>query len=235
MSIEHDKLQILSDTLDNKYDFLGKRPKKPKTYTITVLGDKGTGKTLLLAIFCCIYETLGIYYYTNFSLHPSFIYRKPFDIKALYGNPDVEGIFLDECHNIADQNSNHTLETQLLVALFTQSRKRNQLIFMTSLRFYKLAKDLRYLTDIILYPNYNEYDDTLTLEFIDIKTDMGFTEEISNVSRFFNIYDTTEIIYSGKIKTQLKQYLLQKKRIEKEVEKELDVNDKKLIMGLEDV
>ena len=126
--IEEDKIQIISDRVIDKYDHNKYIGKSPQTLTCAIIGDKGSGKTLFMCIFGLIYQLFSRYFYTNFWMNKEITYRDEFNLKQMYRNPNVSGIFLDEVHNIADQNSNHSLETSLLVALFSQSRKRSQLI-----------------------------------------------------------------------------------------------------------
>ena len=117
------RLQIEEDLVNNPMAQFT-RIKSKETLTLTVLGDKGSGKTLFMAIIGLMFHVAGFVFYTNFWMDENIITRKDFSISQLYKNPNVSGIFLDECHNIADQNSNRSSETQLLTALFTQSRKR---------------------------------------------------------------------------------------------------------------
>jgi len=233
MSVQEDIQQLKREIKLNPLDYQQRRKSKRDTLTFTVIGEKGSGKTLFMCILAFMYDYLEKEYYTNFSMSKSLIHKHHFNIKNLYNNPDVEAIFLDEMHNIADQFSNNTLETQLLVALFTQSRKRNQLIVMSSLKFYKIAKDLRHLTNIVVIPDYNEEKDFLDLTFWNFRTDFQTTKRWYNVSCFFEYYDTYEIIYSEKIKLQLTQFLLKHEKIKKEMKKELGVNDIMLIEKLE--
>ena len=233
ISLEEDKQLLKSEMLQNKTDFkhMGK---SGKTLTITIVGDKGTGKTLYMCIISVLYSLLGKDFYTNFTLHEKIKGSKEFNIRNLYDNPNVEAIFLDEMHNICDQNSNNSLATSLMVALFTQSRKRNQLIMMTTLRFYMLAKDIRYLTNIIIYPELNEETEVLTLTFWDLRDNSIYTKSFHHVSRFYPLYDTHEIIASERVKDQLSNYMLGKKKLRKDLEKELDENDLELIDNLDE-
>jgi len=232
MSIKEDRQQLLSDRLDNPYDYkhIGK---SPKTLTLTLLGDKGTGKTLFMCIIGLIYQLFGVDFYSNFWMSNNITHRKPFSIRDLYRNPNVRGIFLDEMHNITDQNSNQSVETKLLVALFTQSRKREQLLIFSSLRFYMLAKDIRNLTNILVYPEFDERKDILTLTFWDIRNDKVITRKINGISRFFKYYDTYEIVVSEQIKTQLSSFLLKHKKLETEIKKKLDKEERELLNGIE--
>lgn len=233
MSLAEDKQQLISDR--NRYAVDYAKYTKPKqTLTLTVLGDKGSGKTLFMCIIAMMFNSLKKEFYTNFSMDKELVpYSRDFNIKNLYNNPNVEGIFLDEMHNIADQNSNHTLETQLLVALFTQSRKRNQIIILSSLMFYKLAKDLRHLTNIIVYPEYDIKEDTLKVVFWDFRTDLIAKRTITNVSKFFKYYNTYEIIVSDKIKGQLAQFMLKNKKLQSEIKKKLDINEQDMLDNIE--
>ena len=232
LTLEEDLSRLISDRNTFPIDYITNKAKE--TLTITILGEKGSGKTLFMAIIGLLYYYFNIKFYTNFYMPKEITSRKDFNIRALYNNPNVKGIFLDEVHNIADQNSNRTMETQLLVALFTQSRKRGQLIMMSSLVFYKLAKDLRSLTDLILYPKYNRKEDILYLTFWDIRTDKIRTRRIYKASRFFKYYNTYEIIVSEQIKSHLSSFLLKQKKLEKELQRELDTNDLDMLDNLEE-
>lgn len=232
--IEEDKIQILSDRVTDKYDhnkFIGK---SPQTLTCVLIGDKGSGKTLFMAIFGLIYQLFDLHFYTNFWMNKEISCRNEFNLKQMYRNPNLTGIFLDEVHNIADQNSNHSLETSLLVALFSQSRKRSQLILLSTLRFYKMAKDLREMVNILIYPNYNERKDYLKLTFWDIRDDRISIRTIKNASRFFKYYNTYEIIVSEQIKNQLSNFLLKEKKLQKDIEDNLNESDKDLLDNLDD-
>jgi len=228
ITIDEDKNLLKSDILTDKVDY-NKRIRPRQTLTMAIIGDKGSGKTLFMAIMGVIYNYLGKEFYTNFYMSEEITHRHEFNIRNLYFNPNVEGIFLDEAHNIADQNSNQTLETQLLVALFTQSRKRNQLILLSTLRFYKLAKDLRNLTNVIVYPYYDIEKDKLYLQFWDFRNETTTEFIVKNSSRFFKFYDTYEIVVSEKIKTQLAQFLLKHQRLKKEINKDLENHEKQLL------
>jgi len=232
--ITEDKRQIESERVLEKYDHNKHFGKSPKTLTCAILGDKGTGKTLFMCIISLVYQLGKANFYTNFWMNKEIDYRHEFNLKQMYRNPNVSGIFLDEVHNIADQNSNNSLETSLLIALFSQSRKRNQLILLSSLRFYKMAKDLRNMVNILIYPDFNEKKDELVLTFWNIRTDEVFSRKIKRVSRFFKYYNTYEIIVSEQIKNQLSNFLLKEKKLEKDIESHLDTNDKELLDNMED-
>lgn len=234
MSIQEDIQQLKSDMKLNPIDYHERKRFRRDTITLTVIGEKGSGKTLFMCILAFIYNLMKKEFYTNFSMHEGITYRRPFNLKGLYNNPHVEALFLDEMHNIADQNSNQTLETQLLVALFTQSRKRNQLIVMSSLYFYKIAKDLRFLTNIIVLPEYNEEEDYLDLLFWNFRNNYTTTKRWYNVSCFFKYYDSFETVISQKTKHQLTQFLLKHEKVKKEIKKELSIDDIALLETLEE-
>lgn len=201
-----------------------------------MVGDKGTGKSLFMCIIALLFEMLGLEYLTNFKMFGNLKHRKNFTIKDFYKNPDVKGIFIDEIHNISDQFSNQSLSTKLLVALFTQSRKRGQTIILATQYEHKVAKDLRALTDMIIYPFYEEEHDCLRLNFWDLKrTGKMRTKEIHDVSRFFNFFDTEEIIYSKEIIDGVTNYMLNQLKLKETADKKLDTDDKKLLEDLKGV
>ena len=114
-------LQIKEDLIGNPMaEFT--RIKSKETLTLTVLGAKGSGKTLFMAIIGLMFHLVGFEFYTNFWMDKNITTRKDFSISKLYKNPNVSGIFLDECHNIADQNSNRSSETQLLPTLLHHTK-----------------------------------------------------------------------------------------------------------------
>jgi RecG-like helicase len=230
--LREQKLQIKEEMIDNPLVNLT-RIKSKETLTIAILGDKGSGKTLLMAIIGLLFHFAGFDFYTNFWIDENITHKKDFSISQLYNNPNVSGIFLDECHNIADQNSNRTSETKLLTALFTQSRKRGQLILLSSLHFYKIAKDLRYLTSVIAYPELNKENDLLTVQFWNLEKNKVVKTYIPNVSRFFKYYDTYEIIVDDSVKNQLSSYLLKNVKIQEEIKKKLGKEDQKIIKNME--
>jgi len=232
-SIPEEMSQLRSDMKLSPVDY-HKRIKPRETLTITIVGERGSGKSLFMCILAYFYQVANKTFYTNFGMNETLTNRKEFNIRNLFSNPNVEAIFLDEMHNIADQHSNNTLETQLLVSLFTQSRKRNQLLVFSTLKFYKLAKDLRHLTNIIVYPQYNKVLDYLDLTFWDFRNNKMHTKRWYHVSMFFNFYDTYEIIVSEKVKHQLSQYLLKHQKVKKEMAKELDQNEIELVEKLEE-
>lgn len=206
------------------------------TLTIMLIGEKGTGKSLFMCIVALIFEASKLEYMTNFNMFGKLKHRDRFTIKNFYKNPSVKGVFIDEIHNISDQFSNNSLSTKLLVALFTQSRKRGQTILLATQYEHKVAKDLRALTDIILYPFYDEDEDLLTLNFWDIKrTGRTTTRRIKGVSRFFNFYNTDEIIYSKEIIDGVTNYMLNQVKLKENADKKLDIEDKELIESLESV
>lgn len=225
--------RLKSDMKLTPFDF-SKRIKPKETLTIALVGDKGSGKTLFMCILAFFYQLSNKVFYTNFWMDKRITNRKEFNIKNLFSNPNVEAIFLDEMHNIADQHSNNTLETQLLVSLFTQTRKRNQLLVMSTLQFYKLAKDLRFLTDIVVNPQYNKTLDYLDLTFWDFRNNKITTKRWYKVSMFFEYYDTYELIVSDSVKFQLSQYLLKHQKVRKEMKKELDQKEIDLVQNLEE-
>jgi len=229
--LQEQKLQIQEEFIDNPL-IHATRIKAKETLTITILGEKGSGKTLLMAIIGILFNVAGFSFYTNFWMDERLEFRKEFSISKLYKNPNVSGIFLDECHNVADQNSNRTNETKLLTALFTQSRKRGQLILLSTLHFYKIAKDLRYLTNLIAYPELDEKLDLLTVAFWDLERNRKTKVYITNVSRFFKYYDTYEIIVDDSIKNQLSNYLLKNVKIQEEISKKLSKEEQEIIKDM---
>lgn len=211
------------------------KSKSKNTLTLLMVGDKGTGKTLFMCIMGLVFELMNLPYMTNFRMFGKNLkYREKFTIKNFYKNPDVRGVFIDEIHNISDQYSNNTLSTKLLVALFTQSRKRGQTIILATQYEHKVAKDLRALTDIIVFPFYEEDIDTLILNFWDIKRTGKMTKKIiKHASRFFKYYDTEEIIYSDEIIHGVTQYMLNQLKRMEERDKKLGEEDKKILESLE--
>jgi hypothetical protein len=229
--LREQKIQITEEFIDNPFSNVTKIRAK-ETLTITILGEKGSGKTLFMAIIGLMFHIAGFTFYSNFWMNENITCRKDFSISQLYRNPNVSGIFLDECHNVADQNSNRTSETQLLTALFTQSRKRGQLILLSTLHFYKIAKDLRHLTNIIAYPELHEKNDLLIIEFWDLERNRRAKTYIPNVSRFFKYYDTYEIIVDDRIKNQLSNYLLKNVKVKEEIKKKLGKEEQEIIMNI---
>jgi len=212
------------------------KQKSKNTLTFLIAGERGNGKTLFMCIMALLFEASHKQYFTNFSLNGNFIkHRLPFSITNFYNYPDVKAIFLDEMHNISDQYSNQASATKLLVALFSQSRKRGQLIMLSTQFVDKIAKDLRNLIDIIVYPRFLEREDRLYLFLWDLKRHGKIAlKVINNVSRFFKYYDTDEIIYSDEIIESLTNYMLQKKKVVTKATKHLTEDELDILKNLKE-
>jgi len=216
---------IKGDRGDKRLDLLMTRShveeQKHRPYTsnsklqAVVVGDMGSGKSLLMTILATFYRNKP--FYANFWLNPYFFKKyEKFSFLKLFKNPNVSAIFLDEFHNIANQFSSIATQTRLLHAIFTQARKRNMFICLSVHRqarkrnmficlsvhrFYRLPKAIREDTDTIFYPKIeqdpnNPENDKLHFTIWDIRRDVMKDFVIKNVNRFYKLYNTREIIVS---------------------------------------
>jgi len=231
---------IKGDRGDKRLDLLMTRShveeQKHRPYTsnsklqAVVVGDMGSGKSLLMTILATFYRNKP--FYANFWLNPYFFKKyEKFSFLKLFKNPNVSAIFLDEFHNIANQFSSIATQTRLLHAIFTQARKRNMFICLSVHRFYRLPKAIREDTDTIFYPKIeqdpnNPENDKLHFTIWDIRRDVMKDFVIKNVNRFYKLYNTREIIVSDTLIDELSNLTLKKARTKKAL---LETGDKEAI------
>jgi len=182
---------------------------------IGAFGGLGSGKTLILASYCCHVANNPKYeVYTNFIVkHPRITVVEPIDLLNI--NPKTEKVLLglDEVYSWLDSRMSQTKVNRFLSWIILQSRKRNMDIFYNAQLGSSVDLRLRDLTDIVIYCMRTSLNPKADFIYI-VELNLGwkvkrakFLLPYNKAKRFFKYFDTREIVEPIEIE-RLKQELL---------------------------
>ncbi|MEM3626380.1 MAG: hypothetical protein QW144_03040 [Candidatus Micrarchaeaceae archaeon] len=143
-------------------------------------------------------------YYTNFGK------TLPMDIEEFvnfFENVDDnrKNLFLmDEIYVFIDSRVSSSIANRVYSSIILQTRKKSTNLIYTAQDPGSVDLRLRYITNYLLYPKINKKRDKMNIIVTDMNLDPKKIIAVNNVSRFFNMYNTKQIIKSedlyGKIK-----------------------------------
>ncbi len=177
------------------------------------LGDLGTGKTLCMSYFAyklaCIPGRTSIY--SNFSMffnkYGCDVELKQMNKEFLQSFFDTKGeayksvnntlLIIDEISAFIDSYEQMGKKNKVFSKFVLQSRKRNVKIFYTAQYKSLIPKRIRLATNMIIRPMYHLKKDILEYSIYKFDGENEYyqkTKIIKNASRYFDMYDTNEII-----------------------------------------
>jgi len=160
---------------------------------ILVLGDVGTGKTLLTTILAYLSHKKGVEVYSNYTLN--FPYKK-LTVNMIY-NIKKGLVLLDEAYTWLEARISGSKLNRFLSYILFQSRKRGLNWILTAQLGSVIELRFREMSDYVIY------SDICDLGFsyeVYKKTKYGFVKINSfrlpyeNAEQFFSLYDTYEVI-----------------------------------------
>ena len=165
---------------------------------ISMIGDRGDGKTLTMTALAYMYHKLGFKIYANFRLIN--IPYEPITFEKLATFPDDlrDGVVLiDEAHIGADAYQVFRQRVQDITKFTTQLRKRRIILYFSTQIFTTVAKRLRQLTNYIFECNKTDIKGVIRVNVFDrsMVINGGYINTfIMDGRQFFDYYDTNEII-----------------------------------------
>lgn len=161
---------------------------------VGIVGLLGSGKTLLLTILGFLFHFKKFKVYSNYKTS----FSEPVNPNDLLRFELSDGaLLIDEAETLVDSRIN-TQSTRYLTYFGLQSRKRNVFILWTSQLFGAVDKRLRFITKWVFVAERSdespEADFIYTLCYGDIPVNK-FVLTYENAMKFFEMYDTTELIY----------------------------------------
>lgn len=164
---------------------------------IAVIGDRGSGKTLTTVNIADEYQKAGIKVFSNFTLVGiPYKHIKFSDIVEFPEYLHDAVILLDEAHIGIDAYDFFKGTVRGITEFSTQIRKRRLVIIYTTQVFTTVAKRLRQQTDYLLYCNELNVKGLIHTQMWDNKTKEFLHEKVSDLRRYFESYDTNELILS---------------------------------------
>lgn len=171
---------------------------------ISIIGQVGMGKTLLLAI---LGSKSKREIYSNFRL--SLPLYKPLQIIDLLELKDNINVFIDEAYTwLESRTSSSTLNRYLSYIIF-QSRKRTIDIYTTSQMFSSVDIRFREQSNIIIKCKRTKKGFHYWIYQVGNHNIRTFILPYENAKKYFNIYDTYEIIEPNQ-KQELEFKLIEK-------------------------
>ena len=168
-------------------------------FVIGIIGDKGAGKTLLLAYLLYKDHLEGRDIISNFSL--SFEHKQK-SFKELSKMPDYlrnATVGYDEFHMAVDSRRSTSNANIAFTTFLTQLRKRGCILIYTTQLFSTMDKRVRDQTDIIVTPINND-GEYFTYQIMDRVTGETIKILTLNMKPIFDskLFDTNEVILFDK-------------------------------------
>lgn len=175
-----------------------------RTPIIGFLGRRGSGKTLLMSIFALAMKAQGDTIFANYGLtFPHERMDKAF-LKSFFdtkGEAYLRGkdgtICIDEMTTFLDAYDFRSKKAQVFSYFLLQTRKRGVSLYYTAQQLNLVPIRIRNNTDLLIHPTINKAADTLTYtvyEYMPPHVRKKTVQTIRNVSQFFSLYDSDEII-----------------------------------------
>ncbi len=178
-------------------------------FILGIFGNLGSGKTLLASILAYTFKQKGYKIYANYNLKIRDYYidlSNPEEFIKVFEkiNPKIKNLMvLDELYIFLDSRTSASIRNRLYDTIVLQSRKLNLNIIHTEQDPKAVDLRLRLITNYYLYPEYDKENDLLNITVFDNLYAQPIRNlKVENVSRFFNLYDTTQ-----KIKDNFNDYL----------------------------
>lgn len=187
---------------------------------IGAFGGFGSGKTLILASYCCHVANKPNYkVFTNFTVkHKNITIVEPIDLLNI--NPTDYNVLLglDEVYAWLDSRMSQTKVNRFLSWIILQSRKRNMDIFYTAQLGSLVDLRLRDLTDIVIYCMRTSLKPKADFVYI-MELNLGwsvrrakFLLPYKKARKFFQYFDTREIVQPIEIERLKKELMKLRKK-----------------------
>jgi len=187
---------------------------------IGAFGGFGSGKTLILASYCCHVANKPNYkVFTNFTVkHKNITIVEPIDLLNI--NPTDYNVLLglDEVYAWLDSRMSQTKVNRFLSWIILQSRKRNMDIFYTAQLGSSVDLRLRDLTDIVIYCMRTSLKPKADFVYI-MELNLGwsvrrakFLLPYKKARKFFQYFDTREIVQPIEIERLKKELMKLRKK-----------------------
>jgi len=164
---------------------------------IFLIGNNGSGKTFLLIFYGLKFKNN---IYSNFEIKiDNYI---PLTINDLINMDKLNkgNIFLDEAYAWIDSRTSGNALNLLSSYLIYQKRKRHLDIYLTAQMFSSIDKRARYLANIIIEclprVNFEKDDFNYIYRDLDSETEFRFTIPYKIAEKYFDFYNTYEVIDS---------------------------------------
>jgi GTPase SAR1 family protein len=174
---------------------------------VLLIGTVGSGKSVFMVMMAHQSYTRNVY--ANFRIkHPKFKFLSDVDILNIPPNTDV---YLDEAYNKIEKRRAMDSKNLIYSHIFNQRRKTDSIWYLSEqiknlidFRFEKYANLIIYC-----HKRYSKYDDfTYEYEFEDCNETVIEHYTYNEMSIFFDLYDTNEIVKDDMSKKT--EYLLVK-------------------------
>ena len=170
-------------------------------FIIGIFGNLGSGKTLLASILAYAFKNKDYNIYANYNLKIKDHYIDLSDpenfinVFKKINNKEKNLMVLDELYIFMDSRTSASIRNRIYDMIVLQSRKLNLNIIHTEQDPKAVDLRLRLITNYYFYPEFNKKDDILYVTVFDNLYAQPIRKfRIENVSRFFNLYDTTQKI-----------------------------------------
>lgn len=172
---------------------------------VGIFGNLGSAKTLTATMLSWLYKhKKGAFVASNFRNECADLVLSAeellMQISELGIGYEQRALFLDELGRILSATDWYTDVNTILGKIFTESRKRGFDIIYTSQSAMMVDRNVRRITDIVLLPEYNEKTTKVTVEPYEMKGLFWLPQDDLKFlgSRYFDMYDTNEIIEPNK-------------------------------------
>lgn len=156
---------------------------------IIILGNLGTGKTLLLTYFSTKSKR-NIFANFNINLER---YNK-LEVDTLLDLPNNIDVYLDEAYTWLESRVSGKGLNRYLSYILLQSRKRNLDIYCTAQLFSTLDKRFREKSDIIIFCSKEKEGYLYRINDMNHYTQKSFLLNFKEAEKYYDLYDTYEIV-----------------------------------------
>jgi len=173
---------------------------------VGIFGNLGSAKTLTLTMLTWLYKNVkNAFVACNYRNDCADLVLSAeellMQISDIGKEHTIKALFLDELGRILAATAWYTDVNTILGKIFTESRKKGFDIIYTSQSSMMVDRNVRRITDIVLLPEYNERTTKVKIDTYEMKglywmkgEDLDFTGK-----KYFDLYDTNEIIEPNKI------------------------------------
>lgn len=174
-----------------------------KTAICAFIGQRGSGKTLLMSIFAQMEKENGSDVFSNYGLKGAEKMDKDF-LKSFFdtkGEAFTRGknclFCIDELPTFVDAYDFMKKSARIFSLFVLQTRKRGVKLFYTTQQISMAPIRVRKNTDYLILPTYIKESDELRFtvrKYYPPRSIVVSKHTIKNASRFFALYDSSEII-----------------------------------------
>ncbi len=187
---------------------------------VSIVGNRGSGKTLLLTIIGCKTKRL---IYSNYKIKIK--NYNPLEVIDLLTLKDNVEVFIDEGYSWLESRTSSKVLNRYLSYIILQSRKRTIDIYITAQMFSSVDIRFRQQSDVIVHCK--RIKDIFYYTFYDLSkpnTSKRFILPFNKAKKYFKLYNTYEIIDSYE-KEALEFSLISKnpKKLLKKVKEVVDI------------